>query len=448
MTDWQLVRLGDVVDFLTGFPFKSANYSDASSDPRLLRGDNIAQGFVRWDNAKRWPKDRVPDLAAYKLEIGDVVLAMDRPWIEAGLKYAAVGQQDVPSLLVQRVTRLRGTHKLSGRFLRYVIGSRAFTDYVLGVQTGTAVPHISGGQIKDYRFRLPTPSEQEAIADALGSLDDKIELNRLTSETLEAMAQAIFRDWFVDFGPTRRKIEGASDPLTIMGGLVTDPSRAQELVDLFPDRFGDEGLPEGWRMAPLSSVSLLMKRGLAPSYVDIGIPVVNQRCVRGRKVDWAIVRQHNVSKRHPKERMLELGDVLVNSTGVGTLGRVATVRQLPGNATCDSHVTICRPDPAVVSKVAYALFLEQAEDTISLLGHGSTGQTELKPSVVGELQIALANQRIHSAFEGLVGSLRLLSSSNDDQNRTLAATRDLLLPQLLSGEIRLRDAEKLAEDAA
>ena len=81
----------------------------------------------------------------------------------------------------------------------------------------------------------------------LGSLDDKIELNRRMNETLEAMAQAIFRDWFVDFGPTRRKIEGATDPVEIMGGLVTDPERAsQQMADMFPASFGDNGLPEGW----------------------------------------------------------------------------------------------------------------------------------------------------------------------------------------------------------
>src|SRR5947208_40431 len=84
-------------------------------------------------------------MAAFQLREGDVVLAMDRPWIEAGLKYASVRRCDLPSLLVQRVSRLRGTGRLDTRFLKYVIGGRAFTEYILGVQTGTAVPHISAG---------------------------------------------------------------------------------------------------------------------------------------------------------------------------------------------------------------------------------------------------------------------------------------------------------------
>jgi type I restriction enzyme S subunit len=87
---------------------------------------------------------------------------------------------------------------------------------------------------------------EQGIGEILGALDDKIELNRRMNETLEAMAQAIFRDWFVDFGPTRRKLAGLTDPVEIMGGLVQDPGRAAEVAALFPAALGDSGLPEGW----------------------------------------------------------------------------------------------------------------------------------------------------------------------------------------------------------
>jgi type I restriction enzyme, S subunit len=155
------VRLGDVTDLLTGFPFKSERYVEDAAAPRLLRGDNVGQGVLRWDGAKRWPPDVVEDLASYWLREGDVILAMDRPWIEAGLKYASVRRSDLPSLLVQRVARLRGTHRLDTGFLKLLIGSQAFTDHVTAVQTGTAVPHISGSQIKSFEFQLP-PSPTNA----------------------------------------------------------------------------------------------------------------------------------------------------------------------------------------------------------------------------------------------------------------------------------------------
>ena len=134
MTERLRIHIGDYVDLLTGFPFKSAEYSTDDSGVRLLRGDNIAQGALRWDSAKRWPEQFTSDYSLYRLRQGDVVLAMDRPWIEAGLKYAAVGRGDLPCLLVQRVARLRALPGLDQAFLRYVIGSKAFTDHVLAVR--------------------------------------------------------------------------------------------------------------------------------------------------------------------------------------------------------------------------------------------------------------------------------------------------------------------------
>src|SRR5438132_6774103 len=118
--EWVSVRLGDVIDLLTGFPFKSDQYVEDETAPRLLRGDNVAQGSLRWDGAKRWPQDAISDVAEYRLREGDIVLAMDRPWIDSGLKYASVRDTDLPSLLVQRVARLRGTNRLDTRFLNYV----------------------------------------------------------------------------------------------------------------------------------------------------------------------------------------------------------------------------------------------------------------------------------------------------------------------------------------
>lgn len=168
-------RLGDHVDVVTGFPFKSHDYVE--SGIRLLRGDNVGQGRIRWSGAKYWPEDRAKESARFYLSAGDVVLAMDRPWIEAGLKYAAVSESDLPSLLVQRVARLRAKEELAQSFLRYLVGSRPFVDYVLGVQTGTGIPHISVGQIRDFRFQWVPLSDQQAIAEVLGALDDKIALN-------------------------------------------------------------------------------------------------------------------------------------------------------------------------------------------------------------------------------------------------------------------------------
>ncbi len=189
--DWPLTTLGEVADIAFGFPFASSTYTGDPGGVRLLRGDNVAQGVLRWDGVKRWPKDLASGLDSYWLSEGDVILAMDRPWIEAGLKHASVEAADLPALLVQRVARLRGTGRLLTQFLRYVIGSQPFTEYVTSIQTGTAVPHISGGQIRSYQFRLPRLSEQQAIADVLGTIDEKVVSNLKAARSLEEFARAL-----------------------------------------------------------------------------------------------------------------------------------------------------------------------------------------------------------------------------------------------------------------
>ena len=176
---WKQTTLGEEIDLLAGFAFKSARYTTEEKDIRLLRGDNIIQGSLRWDDVKRWPSNDTKEHERYWLREGDVVLAMDRPWVKAGLKHATIASDDLPCLLVQRTARLRGGTNLDNRFLKLLIGSSAFIRHILGVQTGIGVPHISGEQIRDFKFARPPLSDQRRIADELESLRE--ESQRLAS---------------------------------------------------------------------------------------------------------------------------------------------------------------------------------------------------------------------------------------------------------------------------
>ncbi|WP_460004156.1 restriction endonuclease subunit S [Microbacterium xylanilyticum] len=190
-----MTRLADVVDMTFGFAFKSSDFSERRGDIRLLRGDNIAQGRLRWDGVKRFPIARLAEVERYALECGDIVIAMDRPWIAAGLKYSVVRAADLPSLLVQRVARLRAKADLMDQgFLAAIIGSDSFTEYVIGVQTGSAVPHISGGQIGSYTFDLPSLEDQREIAAVLNAFDDKIESNHRAISLMEDLGSAILAE--------------------------------------------------------------------------------------------------------------------------------------------------------------------------------------------------------------------------------------------------------------
>ncbi|MDD2934098.1 MAG: restriction endonuclease subunit S [Methylotenera sp.] len=179
---WVETKLGAEIDLLVGFAFKSTHYTTSPDDVRLLRGDNIIQGHLRWEDVKMWPSNDASIYSQYSLREGDVVLAMDRPWVKAGLKHATISADDLPCLLVQRTACLRAKMNLENRFLVYILGSAAFTNHILGVQTGIGVPHISGQQIKDFQFSRPPINEQKHIAQSLDSL-------QIQMRSLEALYQ-------------------------------------------------------------------------------------------------------------------------------------------------------------------------------------------------------------------------------------------------------------------
>ena len=176
---WVETKLGDEIELLVGFAFKSAQYTNSKKSVRLLRGDNIVPGAIRWEDVKKWPESDVTEYSRFQLCKGDVVLAMDRPWIKAGLKHAMISEKDLPSLLVQRTACMRVGEDLDNRFLIFLIGSSEFTTHILGIQTGIGVPHISGQQIKDFIFQRPPIKEQRQIATILDRL--RQETQRLAS---------------------------------------------------------------------------------------------------------------------------------------------------------------------------------------------------------------------------------------------------------------------------
>lgn len=170
---WVRTELGAHIDLITGHPFKSDSYSEEGI--RLVRGDNVIQGVIRWDDVKRWPRDRIDGLERFHLAEGDVVVALDRTWVNSGLKAATIRSSDLPCLLVQRVARLRARSTLDQMFLVAIIQSHRFIEMVKSSKTETAVPHISPHDIREFTLQLPPLPEQHKIADILRTWDDAIE---------------------------------------------------------------------------------------------------------------------------------------------------------------------------------------------------------------------------------------------------------------------------------
>lgn len=410
---WAKVKLGDHVDMLTGYPFKSAEYSQDTSDIRLLRGDNVAQGELRWDGVKRWPIDKAADFRRYELHDGDVVLAMDRPWIEAGLKYAWMKKSDLPALLVQRVARLRGEHSLLTPYIRYLIGSPAFTAHVHSITTGTAVPHISGGDIGAFEFALPPLHIQRKIIDILSAYDDLIENNTRRIAILEEMAQALYREWFVEFR--------------------------------FPGHFGSQmveselgPIPEGWRTARLDEFAavnaLSLKKGTEPQqieYVDISsvsqgrieniesldfaeAPGRARRIVGHGDVIWSMVRPN----RRSYSLILNPSPNLIVSTGFA----VITARQIP---------------------FTYLYLALTTNEFVGYLTNHARGAAY--PAVTAEdfqnARLVLPENMLMTRFHRAVVDMFEERENLTVRNILLRRTRDLLLPRLVSGEVDVHRLE-------
>ena len=162
---WEIAQLGRLIDLLTGFPFKSEGFTQDADDIRLLRGANIAPGKVRWNDIVRWPIRDRPSYLSFELHAGDIVLGMDRPIIQSGVRVATIEESDLPSLLLQRVACIRPEGRLRADFLILLLAGKSFSAYLTPIFTGISVPHLSPEQIRLFRFALPAAMEQEKIVE-------------------------------------------------------------------------------------------------------------------------------------------------------------------------------------------------------------------------------------------------------------------------------------------
>ena len=308
------------------------------------------------------------------------------------------------------------------------------------LKDGTSNPTLSRDSFGRQLFPIPPIADQEAIAHILGTLDDKIELNRETNETLEGIAKTLFKSWFVDFDPVRAKAEGRPTGLS------------DEMSDLFPDSFEESELgeiPSGWSVSSIKDQSSYLSRGISPKYCedDEGVVVLNQKCIRDGAIDFSKSRRHDPAKKKIEGRVISRFDCLVNSTGVGTLGRVAIVPELAfGDVIVDSHVTVVRGS-SEHSTFYLTNTLLNRQPEIEALGEGSTGQTELSRAVLGEMGLVVPPEGLLNAFFSLAVCLFEKRWSNESASTTLSSLRDALLPRLISGELRVPDAEKMLEEA-
>jgi type I restriction enzyme S subunit len=248
--------------------------------------------------------------------------------------------------------------------------------------------------------------EQKRIAKVLNSYDSLIEINQKRISLLEESARLLYREWFVNF---------------------RFPGHAAAKAEA--------GLPAGWEMGAIGDLALFLNRGMTPTYDDAASGlVINQKCIRGGRLNLKPARKQ--SKVVKPERQIQIGDVLINSTGAGTLGRVAQVRTPIPDCTVDTHVTIVRP--SVGKSAAYlGVALLELEPGLSTMGIGSTNQLELGRADIAGLSIFMPPLAMREEFHELVWPLFMQAETLAKTNEHLTEARDALLPKLMSGEIQV-----------
>ena len=188
--------LGEHIDLLTGFPFKSEEYVASSGSVRLCRGANVSPQRVDWSDVRYWPSDRANEVQQYELCNGDIILAMDRPWISDGLKVARLTNADLPCFLVQRVARIRPKATLVADFIYQSLCHPSFAAHCNLVKTETTVPHISPNNIRSFRVPVPPLPLQKEFAQRVGEIREMDAAQAASRRRLEALFQSLLHRAF------------------------------------------------------------------------------------------------------------------------------------------------------------------------------------------------------------------------------------------------------------
>ena len=429
-SEWRLIKVKDLGTIVTGRtpPGDESDYYGEEipfltpSDFGDLRKVEITGRRLSKTGAERMSKILVPSgvgISCIGWQMGKAVL-IDQPTIT---------NQQINSIVIT-------SENIDKFFVYYSLSTRRSEFFTLG-SGGSRTPILNKTDFGNLDFFLPPVFEQKAIAHILGTLDDKIELNRKTNETLEAMAKALFKSWFVDFDPVRAKVEGRPTGLPA------------EISDLFPDSFEDSELgeiPSGWKCSPLADRAIYLSRGISPAYCEEGgVFVLNQKCVGDSRISFEKARRHDTTRKQIIGREVRRFDALVNSTGVGTLGRVAMMPICQEEVVVDSHITVVRGSNEQESFFISSTLLNRQTE-IEALGEGSTGQTELSRVVLGSVPVIFPSPQLISAYFDFAFIIQDKIEKNDQASVALASARDALLPKLISGEIRIPDAQTMLEE--
>ena len=402
---YETYRIADLIDEIAMGPFGSNIKVSCFVDSGVpvLNGSNL-EGFSLSEKTFRYvTREKAASLNKANAHRGDIVITHRGTlgqivFIPQDSKYDRY-------VISQSQFRVRCNDKVLPEYLVYYFHTPIGQHKLLSNASQVGVPALArpSSTFQQIEVVLPELSIQKRVVEIISTIQKKIVNNQELNDNLEQQAAAIFKSWFVDCTP--------------FDGVV----------------------PETWGDAILEKITTLVSRGITPKYSNNSEQtVINQKCIRNHTIDISLARTH--TPKVINEKWLRFGDLLINSTGDGTLGRAAQVWFQPKNLTVDSHVTIVRP--AKENLIFYiGLWAILHEKEIESLHTGSTGQTELPRDRVKAMELLLPDNETLDRFNALIAPMAAAIVSNQEENTRLAALRDALLPKLMSGEIDVSDIQ-------
>lgn len=425
---WVTGKIAQLARVKSGFAFKSSQWTDEGVP--VVKIGNVKRGRLDLDGCS-FVTEKDASQSGFLLADGDILMGLTG-YVGEVAKVRNLG----PLVLNQRVGKFYPTRDCDPNFLFFLVSNEEFRQRVEAASHGSAQANVSPSAIERFEVLIPPLPEQRAIAATLGALDEKIDLNRKMNATLEAMARVLFRDWFVDFGPTRAKMEGNT------------PYLSPDLLSLFPDRLDDESKPEGWAYEPLLDLAEWVNgaayKKMHFSDAPDALPVIK---IAELKSGVTGSTQRTATDLGPRY-LINDGELLFSWSGNPDTS-IDTFLWTGGTAWLNQHIFAVRQNGKRSKPYLHALLKFLKPEFAELARNKqTTGLGHVTKADMQRMMVCAASPEIHRAFDCLIEPIFNQALGLQTETRTLAQTRDLLLPRLMSGELRVADLATSEQEAA